>query len=166
MNYKSLTVLLLFFFQTKCSFGQFIYYDKSEIIDSSKLHKIYKAGKELQSSLKKLGFTAETFEIFELNDRILMTIDGRFDVYEWRNQNWLNLYKGSLHGYNHNSQKFIYNDKLFSFRGYGFWREHGEIIEFLPEKGEWELVQGTNILPFGFGVVQDSVFIVNSDKCY
>lgn len=146
--------------------GQFIFYDHEKKIGRNELQSMYESGRLLQDSLKRLGYTAETFEILEVGDDIYLTIDSRFDVFKWSDHRWINLYTGTFHGYNHNSQKLAFDGRLFSYRGYGYWRNHGELIEFLPKKGEWEIISATKELPFGFGVLKDSLFIIQSDDCY
>lgn len=125
--------VLVFVKQT--SFSQFIYYDRSTDTDWKKISEMVESGRKIRDSLQNLGYPAETFFLHHVGKRIWMSIDGRFDVFEWTGSKWVNLYKGTHHGYNHKSERFTFRDKLFSYRGYGFWREHGEIIEFLPQNG-------------------------------
>lgn len=159
-----ISFVLVFVKQT--SFSQFIYYDQSTATDWKKVSEMAESGRKIRDSLQNLGYPAETFFLHHVGKRIWMSIDGRFDVFEWSENTWVNLYKGTFHGYNHKSEKFTYRDKLFSYRGYGFWREHGEIIEFLPEKGGWEIIPASQGLPFGVGYMRDSLFYIHADKCY
>ena len=130
------------------------------------VHTMVDAGREIRDSLQNLGYTAESFFLHHVGDKVWMSIDGRFDVFEWRNGLWVNLYKGKFHGYNFGSDKFTSDGKLFSFKGYGFWRDHGDIIEFLPEKGEWEIIPESKKIPFGIGYMIDSSFFIHSNTCY
>lgn len=145
---------------------QFIYDGSPDTISIAQINKISTAAREIRDSLKAQGYTAETFTIRQVQYNYWMTIDGRLDVYEWNGKDWLNLYQGTFHGYNFRSHQFVHNDKLYSFGGYGFWREHGEIIEFLPEKGEWEIIPESKELPYGIGYKVDSIYYIHSNECF
>lgn len=166
MYWRSLLIVYLIFASAEPAHCQFIYYDHEDSSGLSKVKEIVEAGREIRDSLQQSGYHVQTFIIQEVGDKLWMTVDGRFDVYEWRENHWYNIYKGTYHGYNFNSQKFTYSGKLFSYKGYGFWRTHGEIIEFLPEKGEWEIIHASKDLPQGIGYLMDSVFYIHSKKCY
>jgi hypothetical protein len=148
------------------SFSQVIYYDTSDSTDWKSIAVMTQSTREIRDSLQTAGYSAKKFIIHEIAGKKWMTIDGRFDVFEWNNDHWVNLYKGTYHGYNFLSQKFTIGGKLFSYRGYGFWRAHGEIIEFLPEEGSWEIMPESVDLPVGVGYVKDSVFHIVSDQCF
>lgn len=145
---------------------QFVFVDNFDQENPENIDRFITAARGIKDSLITLGVFPERFDLFEIGNDLYMTADGRFDVFQWKDSSWVNVYKGSYHGYNFNSQKFTYKNKLFSYRGYGFWREHGEIIEFLFEKGEWQMTLGTNQLPFGFGYMRDTVFSVYGSSCY
>jgi hypothetical protein len=51
-------------------------------------------------------------------------------------------------GYNFGFFPFSYNDTLYSFGGYGFWRFNGHLRTFVSQKGEWELEDLNRELPF------------------
>lgn len=155
----------LIFFQNIAR-AQFIYYDRSPATDWDEINRLVASARDLQDSLQGLGYVAEGFFIHEISGEKWMTIDGRFDVYEWQSDQWKNLYEGTYHGYNYMSHKFVYDEKLFSYKGYGYWREHGEIIEFLPAKGGWEIIPDSRDLPYGVGYMVDSLFYIHSDACY
>lgn len=163
-RYINITLVLLSFAHSAHS--QFIYYDQSDSTDWRLVDEMIESGRELQDSLKALGYTAEGFFINEVSGKKWMSVDGRFDVFEWSDGKWINLYNGTFHGYNYKSQKFTFGGKLFSYKGYGFWRDHGEIIEFLPEKGEWEIIPDSKELPYGVGYIVDSSFYIYSSDCY
>lgn len=146
--------------------SQFIYYGDDGSSNLNRLQMIVESASVLRDSLQDLGYTANTFNIHNVADQLWMTVDGRFDVFEWRGSEWINIYEGTYHGYNFQSQKFTYNGRLFSYRGYGFWRRHGEIIEFLPEKGGWEIIPGTENLPYGVGYKLDSVYYIHAEECF
>ena len=162
---RNLVSILLLFATVYSSFSQVIYYDTSDSTDWQSIAVMTQSTREIRDSLQMAGYSAKKFIIHEIAGKTWMTIDGRFDVFEWHNDHWVNLYKGTYHGYNFLSQKFTIDGKLFSYRGYGYWQSHGEIIEFLPEQGGWEIVSESADLPVGLGYVRDSVFHIISDKC-
>lgn len=51
-------------------------------------------------------------------------------------------------GYNFGFFPFSYNDTLYSFGGYGFWRYNGHLRTFVSQKGEWELESLNREIPF------------------
>lgn len=51
-------------------------------------------------------------------------------------------------GYNFGFFPFSYNDTLYSFGGYGFWRFNGHLRTFVSQKGEWELEDLNREIPF------------------
>lgn len=161
-----LNILLAMFVFISPAKSQFIYYDQSDSTNWSNINQMVETARQIQDSLQELGCVAEGFFIHEVAGKKWMTVDGRFDVYEWKEGYWKNLYDGTYHGYNYKSQKFIYANRLFSYKGYGFWKEHGEIIEFLPEQGGWEIIPDSKDLPFGIGYVIDSSFYIHSSNCY
>lgn len=163
---RYLTILLVIFLSKQSAYSQFIYYDQSDSTDWSMVDQMVESGRGVRDSLQDLGYTAEMFFIHEVVGNWWMTIDGRFDVFEWQEGKWINLYNGTYHGYNYKSQKFIYKGKLFSYKGYGFWREHGEIIEFLPDKSGWEIIPDSKNIPYGIGYIIDSLFYIHSNNCY
>lgn len=164
---RNYLVFLLFCLVIHSSaFSQFTYYDHSNTTNWEMINQMVESGRHIKDSLQESGYTAESFSIFEIGDQKWMTIDGRFDVFQWEKGKWKNIYKGNHHGYNYNSQKFLFDNKLFSYRGYGFWKHHGEIVEFLPLKGSWEIIPETMSLPFGIGYVQDSTFYIHAGDCF
>ncbi|MBK7344276.1 MAG: hypothetical protein IPJ06_15000 [Saprospiraceae bacterium] len=159
-------ILLVLLISNQYALSQFIYYDDSDSTDWGIIDQMVESARQMRDSLQDLGYTAETFTIHSVAGKKWMSIDGRLDVLEWRDNHWYNLYKGTYHGYNYNSEIFTFNGKLFAFRGYGFWREHGEVIEFLPAKGEWEIIPESKVLPFGIGYLMDSTYLIHADNCY
>lgn len=151
-------VLLLWIISGSALYSQIIFTDTGEetpyheimdmcikakdIIDE-KLNTI-KNNKELGKNI-----TAR-LDILEIQDKKYLLWDGFFDVYEWRDNEWINLYKGVLSGYNHGSRKFVLNDKIYSFGGYGYWNAHGQVIGLDLKVGEWELIPVTKNLKQGY----------------
>ena len=44
-----------------------------------------------------------------------------------------------LYGYNYDCYSFIYNDTLYNYGGYGFWRFNGQLRQFNTKLKEWDL---------------------------
>jgi hypothetical protein len=147
-------------------YSQFVIYGYPETVNTTVINNLTTSARGVRDSLIAKGYTAETFTIQQVNDKFWMTIDGRLDVFEWNDNHWENLYVGTFHGYNFKGHQFVLEDRLFSYGGYGFWREHGEIIEFLPEKGEWEIIPASKKLPYGIGYMDDSVLYIHAPDCY
>jgi hypothetical protein len=93
--------------------------------------------------------------ILEIKDEKYLLFSGYLDVYHWENAHWVNIYNGNLSGYNFGSKKFVSNNKIYSYGGYGFWNLHGELIVFDIEKGDWDIMPCTRKLPGGIGILQD-----------
>lgn len=51
-------------------------------------------------------------------------------------------------GYNFGCFPFTFNDTLYSFGGYGYWRFNGNLRVFIPQKGGWELENLNREIPF------------------
>jgi hypothetical protein len=155
-------LLFLYVFPGK---GQIIFYDTFLRHDAEELKIIYQRSLHLLDSIQAAGFRVHRVEIVELKQSLFMVIDGRMDVYRWSNDNsWYNISKSKYHGYNFFSKKFIYNDELYSYGGYGFWREHGDIIKFDWAKNEWETILINSKEDFGYNTsfVRDSIlYIIN-----
>ncbi len=109
-----------------------------KLADSLRIH--------YQEHLNKLVYK---FDIFALDSALYFLPDGTFDVLEYKNQTFSNLYQHANSGYNNQSFRFLYKDRLYSAGGYGFWNLHGQVIFFDMETGEWEIVVGSEDFPFG-----------------
>lgn len=125
--------------------GQIVYRDHIPYTDSSEIQDLYRQTLLVQDSFLNLGFQTNTLDILELNNEKYLAIDGRLNLYKWQQQTWTSISNSNYHGYNFISKKFVYNGSIYSFGGYGFWREHGDLIRYDWERNEWEtLVIHTN----------------------
>lgn len=95
-------------------------------------------------------------DILEIEDRKYLLPDGFFDVYEWRDGQWVNLYQGAHAGYNYGSRKYIIGNSIYSFGGHGFWNTHGQIIQFDWKTGDWNLLPFTKDLPIGLSYLESA----------
>lgn len=151
MSTRFLSVAFFLAFLTPGLYSQIYFLDHGSTSDSIEMIRMINKGWNVHDSLYKSKGTIESMEIFEVRGKKYMLADGRFDVFEWRNGNWVNLYKFFHHGYNYSGYKFVFNDEIYSFGGYGFWRKHGELVKFLWDRNEWEIVTYNNDKPEGFG---------------
>ncbi len=134
--------LLVVFFSAWNSGAQITYLDKAPYCDENELKLLFEKSLIVKRSLiKNAGDPLPlVLTILEIGNKIYLLPDGSFRVYEWRDSTWVNLYRKNNTAYNFASQKFAYKGDLYSFGGYGYWRQHGDLIRFDWEKSEWEIV--------------------------
>ena len=118
--------------------SQIIFRDIKPLEDSATVMLLYKQATWIQDSLLAMDFPTHTLEIVETVQSKYLTVDGRLNVFLWDGATWNNISKSKYHGYNFRSKKFAWNNFIYSFGGYGMWREHGDLIRFDPKLGEWE----------------------------
>ena len=135
-----LSLLLFLTFQSFSLNAQIYFRDSGSTTDSVEMKKIISKGWDVHDPLDRNKRTIERMDIIEAKGKKYLLADGRSDVFEWRNENWVNLYNFFHHGYNYGSYKFVFNDEIYSVGGYGFWRQHGELIKFQWDRNEWEIV--------------------------
>lgn len=151
-----LTLLWICYYQTGNS--QIIFTDQKPFENYSTLTKLYKDALFLQDSFLKLDFPVHTLEILETSDSKYLLIDGRLSLYQWIDNKWVNKSKSIYHGYNFRSKKFTFEGIVHCYGGYGFWREHGDLIFFDPSRGEWE----SKVLAYISDVGNNVSFITDS----
>lgn len=149
----SIYILLLSFtlLFIEISNAQVFYRETGTFSDTAELYPMFRKSFEIKDSFVNNKMNFYKMYIFKIKDKKYLTIDGRFDVYEWKNNNWVNLYKKQFNGYNNHSKKFVYNNEIYSFGGYGYWRCHGDLIKFLWDRNEWEIVVYGDEEPVGNG---------------
>lgn len=54
----------------------------------------------------------------------------------------------NFYGYNFGFYAFSYQDTIYSFGGYGYWRYNGHLRVYLSRKGEWEIENLNREVPF------------------
>lgn len=118
--------------------SQIVYRDQNPFTDSTEIQDLYHQTLRIQDSFLHHGILTNTFEILELNNEKYLAIDGRLNLYKWQQNAWNSISNSNYHGYNFISKKFVYNGSIYSFGGYGFWREHGDLIRYDWERNEWE----------------------------
>jgi len=120
--------------------SQVYYHDEAPYAPETEARNLYLEALDVQESFVQSGFRTEILEIFEIDSQKFMVIDGRMNLYAWQNNHWSNISRSKYHGYNHHSRKYKYNNTLYSYGGYGFWRQHGDLIQYDWERNEWETV--------------------------
>ncbi len=123
--------------------AQMVYTDGGNACSEDMLLKYYEGAMAIKAKKAETFLNIKRFDILEIGEVPYLLPDGFFDVYEWRDNSWHNLYRGNFLGYNFGSRKFVADGTLYSFGGYGYWNTHGQLIAFDWEHHEWELVQGT-----------------------
>lgn len=54
----------------------------------------------------------------------------------------------NFYGYNFGLYAFSYQDTIYSFGGYGYWRYNGHLRVYITRKGEWEIENLNREIPF------------------
>lgn len=137
---KSFTLVVFASFLLSRVDAQIYFTDAPPYEDSVLIQPIFNGAVRIQDSLVALGYSVKSLEIFETDSRKVMVIDGRLNYFVWVNQCWVNCSKSKYHGYNFMSKKFAYNGTIYSIGGYGFWREHGDLIKYDTSRNEWESI--------------------------
>ncbi len=132
--------------------AQLVYTDKGLPASRDMLKEIHRKAVSVKNEYQSKGVKCERIDILDIRDNIYLLPDGTFDVYQWKDGDWINLYSGSFVGYNFNSYKFVLDGKIYSSGGDGYWQDHGQIITFLWDRGEWE------ILPFSLDLERNHVY--------
>jgi hypothetical protein len=118
--------------------AQVIFTDLEPFSDSIEIQNLYQKALCIQDSFYKLGYQTHTVDVLEIGEDKFLTVDGMLSLFKWQQNDWINLSKSKFHGYNFRSKKIVYNGTVFSFGGYGFWREQGDLIKFDWKRNEWE----------------------------
>jgi hypothetical protein len=135
-------------------FGQWVFTDTGKETSLEEIKKMFTEAKKIYFSKISNSVNAD-LHILEIKDEKYLLFTGYLDVYHWENAHWVNIYNGNLSGYNFGSKKFVSNNKIYSYGGYGFWNLHGELIVFDNEKGDWDIMSCTRKLPGGIGILQE-----------
>ena len=133
-------------------FAQTYYYDSPPYTDLEELRTMMDQAYQILDSLSFRSLKLSHFVFLERGDDTYMLPDGLFDVFHWENDRWKNLYRGTDLGYNFRSSKFIYENRIYSLGGYGYWRMHGDLICFSFDTGTWDIVELKGSHPPGTGL--------------
>ena len=144
-------LFFLLFFSNYYLSAQIVYRDAGQKTDTIELRNMYSKALSVLDSTKKKGFQIDRMDIVEINETKYLIPNGMFDVYRWTNGQWDNMYKGPFQGFNFGAKIFVHKDEIYAFGGYGYWRNHGLIVRFLRDRGEWDVLPFTSELPFYYG---------------
>jgi hypothetical protein len=99
-------------------------------------------GKLTFSNIELRDFKILTNQTFDLNGKILISIEGTGQLFELdiKNQTFSSLISTYFRGHNFSSIKFIRKDTLYSLGGSGFWHINNIETFFLYKQQEWELL--------------------------
>lgn len=97
-------------------------------------------------------FSKNHQQLIKSNTGLYVFIDGTGRIYKVKNwdKNWVNFTRidsTKFFGFNKGSQKFISQDTIFSFGGYGFWHFNGSLSYFTAKK-EWEMLPLNMEIPY------------------
>lgn len=88
--------------------------------------------------------SVDNYNVFELDNRIYAIGNGFFDVLQWNNTSWVNLYTSPYLGYNFQRKIFTYNNEIYAIGGYGYWNAHSNLIKFDAKLGHWSMISTAN----------------------
>lgn len=158
-------LIFLLIFACFSSEGQIVVKDWENELDSMEFRQLSLNARDIINSKNNDFRLIVRADIFPMGGAWYLTMEGMFDVYKWEDQKWNNLYDSKYWGYNFASLKFIYNHTLHSYGGSGFWKEHGEIIQFYMHAKEWDILHASNGLPSGLGLPGfHELFILKNDS--
>jgi hypothetical protein len=96
----------------------------------------------------KLGYDKlfDYYKIIKHNTGLYFLLNGTGQIYKATNLNESYLYISRIDstkfvGNSFFSIDFMYKDSLFSFGGYGFWHDNGQLRKYNQEYHEWEIVK-------------------------
>ncbi len=146
---------LLLLLPTVPTAGHIVYKDTGPLAPKDSVFAKYRQALDIHRSYLDAGHDVNRYDILTVGEATYLLADGMLDVFRWQGGRWVNQYRGHSHGYNFGSMKFVFDGRLFSYGGYGFWRSHGDLIEFMPDSKEWELIPYSSGLPLGIAQVTD-----------
>lgn len=151
-----------------CAYGQVIVlHDREAVLTEDEAIHLFSAARPVVDDILSDTINFWRADIFHFNNRSLLTIPGLFDVFEYKDSTWNNLYGRPYIGYNFGAFKFINKNSLNSIGGYGYWRLVGEVTTFDETLGEWNLIQGTKDLPYGIVFpMKDHLIVLAEDAIY
>jgi hypothetical protein len=91
----------------------------------------------LDSIYKKIPLT---YTFYEKEGKLFVQVGCTFDLYDIQEDKLLNLYQSYGKGFNCTSYAFGYAGSHYLFGGYGFWRNHLDLLYFDQLHGSWELM--------------------------
>ncbi|MEY3050361.1 MAG: hypothetical protein RLY31_146 [Bacteroidota bacterium] len=152
---NQLALALLFIMPSLPATGHIVYKDTGQLSSPDTLMSMYRQALDIRKAYQAEGKNILRYDILEVGTDKYLLPNGMLDVFRWEGGKWVNQYTGHSHGYNYGSTKFVFDNRIFSYGGYGFWRMHGDLIEFMPDSKEWELLPFSKDLPCGIAYLTD-----------
>ena len=100
-----LSTLLLTFTVTTVN-TQIVYTDTEPRASEEELVLLFSKAKDIWTQYDRRDFTVRRLDILETDSGKYLAPDGTFDLYEWRDSAWVNLYEMHNTAYNFGSKKF------------------------------------------------------------
>ena len=146
--------------------SQIIFQDIHGKMSRQEMMMMFKEALIISDSLEDTRKDAYMMQILYRGKDLLLFNHGFFDVYQWQKNHWKALNTEKRGGYNYGAKKFIWNNRIFSFGGYGYWQHHGDLIEFDPSSGTWKKLNLSEALPLGPAMINGDVLRIISDTCF
>ncbi len=159
-------VCALLFLCSNSAHGQVFFQDKYGKMRHPEMMTMFRKSLVLMDTLECRRKDFYKMYIMYCGDDVVLFSDGYFDVFLWKDARWNRVSRVRRGGYNFNGKKFIWRDRIFSFGGYGYWRHHGDVIEFDRKSGNWVKLELSETLPFAPAMVTDTGLRVISDTIY
>lgn len=103
--------------------------------------------REMFYSIPVKSLEDNSFVKFIISDSTIYAIEKcQFNVWEWKDTAWVNLYKLNNKGWCI-PYYYFYEKKLIGFTGSGFWTSESGIYFFNSDTGSWELINTENKVP-------------------
>jgi hypothetical protein len=146
--------------------GAIIFSDTRERVDKSQMMLMFREAKLIYDSVSLKKPDGHLYYIMYFKNDLIMFANGFFDVFIWQNSTWKQISQNRKGGYNYGSRNFVWNNRIFSYGGYGYWKNHGDLIEFDINTGVWHKINLDKPLPFGPSYSTETGFKILSDMCY
>jgi hypothetical protein len=153
-------------FSAETVYGQIVFSDTREQTEKEEMMQMFREAQLISDTFYMRKLDNHLFDILYVNDELLMLADGYFEVFQWQKDTWKQISKSRKGGYNYGGKKFVWNNRIFSYGGYGYWTQHGDLLEFNLKSGNWEKIELPKLIPLGPSYKTDSGFRVLSDTCY
>lgn len=75
------------------------------------------------------------------NEEVIFIANGYSYVFKWIDSTFVNQYKSVFHGFNFGAVRTIFDEKIYSYGGYGFWSYFNRICYFDTTVNEWEYIE-------------------------
>ncbi|MCE2789236.1 MAG: hypothetical protein LW630_04915 [Saprospiraceae bacterium] len=147
--FQALATSLLWMFRCSCflasmdTVGQTVFIDSPPYLTQNVTEHLADQTDSIREILQNQGFDPLRFDILKVDNQLYLCPDGHFNLYQWKEGHWLNISRQQGMGYNFGGKKFVFNRQIHSYGGYGYWRNHGDVLRFDKKDSSWHLLQFT-----------------------